>query len=301
MSDVNTPIPHFGEILALLTAITWAIAVILFKKSGEQVHPIGLNIFKNILAFALFIPTMLLAGETMLRPVPANDYWLLLISGVIGIGIADTLFLKSLNLLGAGLQAIVNCLYAPSIIGLSIIWLDESMTVLQVVGVVMIVSAVLTAISKKGKGNISRRNLLLGISLGVIASAASAVAIVMIKTLLERSPLLWVTEVRLLGGIIALTLVLLFHPRRRKIISSIHAPQSWGYTISGSFIGAYLAMVLWLAGMKYTQASIASALNQTANIFIFIFAGLLLREPINLQRTIGILLGVSGALLVTFG
>jgi len=60
-------------------------------------------------------------------------------------------------------------------------------------------------------------------------------------------------------------------------------------------------MVLWLAGMKYTLASIASALNQTSNIFVFTFAALLLREPINLQRVIGILLGVSGALLVTFG
>lgn len=301
MPEISIPFPYFGETVAFVTAMTWAVAVILFKKSGESVHPIALNLFKNLLAFFLFIPTMWLAGESLFRPVPANEYWLLLLSGVLGIGLADTLFFKSLNLLGAGLQAVVNCLYAPSIIGLSFLWLGESMSALQIFGAAMIVSAVLTAISKKGKGSISRHNLFWGILLGVIASGATAVGIVMIKGLLERSPILWVTEIRLFGGIVVLLLFLLCHPDRRRIMLSLHSRQSWGYTLSGSFAGAYLSMILWLAGMKYTQASIASALNQTANIFVFIFAAILLREPVNLQRAIGITLGVAGALLVTFG
>jgi drug/metabolite transporter (DMT)-like permease len=300
MSEVDVPFSNPGEVLALLTAMTWAIAVILFKKSGESVHPLTLNLFKNLLAFILFIPTVYIFGVKLFRAVPSSEYWLLIVSGVIGIGIGDTLFLKSLNLLGAGMQAIVSCMYSPSIIALSFVWLGESMTVFQIVGAVMIISAVLTAISKKGKGNISRRNLFWGILLGVIAHGASAVGIVMIKTLLERSPLLWVTEIRLFGGIVALLIVFLLHPQRRNIWNSIHSRQSWGYTISGSFMGAYLAMILWLAGMKYAQASIAAALNQTSNVFVFIFAWLFLRETINLRRVIGIILGISGVLLVTF-
>ncbi|MEW5924156.1 MAG: DMT family transporter [Candidatus Zixiibacteriota bacterium] len=298
---MSQAIPYFGEILALLTAMTWAVAVILFKKSGEKVHPIALNLFKNFLAVILFIPTMWLFGETLFRNVPARDYYLLLLSGALGIGLSDTLFFKSLNYLGAGMHAIVNCLYSPSIIGLSVIWLGESMTALQIIGAAMIVSAVLTATSKKGKGNLSRHNLFWGVLLGVIATAASAVGIVMIKTLLERSPLLWATELRLFGGIAVLLIVLVFHSDRRRLLGSLMAANSKGYTISSSIMGAYFSMVLWLAGMKYTQASIASALNQTSNIFVFIFAALLLREPINLQRIIGISLGVIGALLVTFG
>ena len=160
---MSQTIPYLGEILATLTAITWAIAVILFKKSGEKVHPVALNLFKNSLAVILFIPTMWFFGETLFRPVPASEYWMLLLSGILGIGIADTLFFKSLNLLGAGMHSIVNCLYAPSIIGLSVIWLGESMTALQILGAAMIVSAVLTATTKKGKGDLSRHNLFWGI------------------------------------------------------------------------------------------------------------------------------------------
>jgi drug/metabolite transporter (DMT)-like permease len=59
-------------------------------------------------------------------------------------------------------------------------------------------------------------------------------------------------------------------------------------------------MVIWIAGIKYTQASIASALNQTSTIFIFIFAGLILREPITVRRALGIILAFTGAFLVSF-
>jgi drug/metabolite transporter (DMT)-like permease len=291
---------RFGEAMALLTAVTWALAVILFKKSGEAVHPIGLNLFKNLLAIVLFVPTFWLVGEPLFRSAPAEDYLLLLVSGALGIGIADTLFFKSLNILGAGLTAIVDCLYSPFIISLSMIWLGERLSAWQLVGTAMIISAVL-AISREGKNSPSdHRTIVKGILFGTLAMATMAVGIVMIKPLLTRSPLVWATEMRLVGGLVVLLVVLCFHPSKRTIIRSIRSAQRWGYTLSGSFVGAYLAMVLWLAGMKYTQASTASALNQTSNVFIFVFAALILRERITAVRVLGIVLAVSGAALVTF-
>lgn len=298
---MDASIPYLGEGFSLFTAVVWALAVILFRKSGQTVHPLALNTFKNLLAFVLFIPTIWFFGETLFRPVPAHIYILLLLSGVIGIGIGDSLFFKSLNLLGAGLTAIVDCLYSPFIIGLSIIWLRESLTFVQIIGVLLIVSAILIGTGITKSEGISRKNLVLGIFYGVLALASMAVGIVMIKPLLAHSPLLWVIEIRLFGGLIALGIILLFHPKRRKIISSLFATHSWSCTISGSFLGAYVAMFVWLAGMKYTQASIASALNQTSTIFIFIFAALFLKEPINLKRTIGIILAFIGSFLVLFG
>jgi drug/metabolite transporter (DMT)-like permease len=286
-----------------LTAIAWAFAVILFKKSGETVHPIGLNLFKDLFALVLFLPTMWLFGETLWRDAPAAEYALLLASGALGIGLGDTFFFMSLNRLGAGLTAIVDCLYSPFIIGLSLLFLAERLSALQVVGAALVVAAVLAASLEWRNGLINRRDLALGILFGVLGLASMAVGIVAIKPLLERSPLLWVTEVRVVGGVAALALILLFHRRRRAIVSSVvsNSARGWGYILGGSFAGAYLAMALWLAGMKYTQASVASALNQTANVFIFIFAALLLREPITRRRTLGIILGFLGAVLVSFG
>ena len=165
----------------------------------------------------------------------------------------------------------------------------------------MIVSAVLTTAQRKSRGKIQPRDLLLGIIFGVVAMACMAVGIVMIKPLLNRSPLLWATEVRLWGGVFILGPLIILHPQRQQIVTSVFSAKSWGYTITGSFLGAYVAMILWLTGFKYTQASTASALNQTSNIFLFIFAALFLKEMINYQRIIALILGVAGAFIVTFG
>jgi len=294
-------LPHLGEILAISCALIWATAVILFRKSGETVPPLGLNLFKNVLALVLFVPTSLVLGVALLPDASLNDYLLLLASGVIGLALADTLFFKSLNLLGAELSAIVDCLYSPFIIGLSVLFLYERMTGLQIFGVFLIISAVLGVSGIGDRKHISRHDLILGVLFGILAMAFMAVGIVMIKPLLDRSPLLWVVEVRLFAGCVGLGIYLLFHPGGKKIISSVLSVRNWQYMLPGSFLGAYLSMIVWMGGMKYTQASIAAALNQTSNVFIFVLAALFLREPVNAIRIIAIILAFSGAVIVSFG
>ena len=297
---MNIVATHFGELMALLAALNWAVAVILFKKSGETVHPIALNVFKNVVAFALFIPTLWIANGAVFHQASARDFVLLLLSGAMGIGIADTLFFQSLNILGAGRSAVVACTYSPSVIICSMVWLDESMRAGQLLGVAMIISAVVT-VTRDGEPHATKRgSILWGVVLGVLSQAISAFGIVLFKPILHHSPLLWVTEVRLVGGLIVLAAVLFVHRSRGQILQSVLSPERRWYTISATVVGTYVSMMFWLAGMKYTLASVAAALNQTNSVFIFLLAALLLRERITPIRALGIVLGVSGALLVTF-
>jgi drug/metabolite transporter (DMT)-like permease len=240
-------------------------------------------------------------GEPLIRQVPRSEYLLFLASGVIGLGIGDTFFFKSLNRIGAGLWAIVASMYSPSIIILSVIYLNERLTLLQVIGALLIITAVLSTTRLKRREKISRSDLLWGILWGVLATTATAVGIVMIKPALEQTSLLWAIEIRLFGGLVSLAIVALFHPLGRKIFSPTFSKSGWGYTVSSSFLGAYLTMIAWLGGMKFTQASIASALNQTSIIFVFIFGTVFLHEPITSQRTLAVTLAVCGVFLIFFG
>ena len=125
-----TSVPYIGEILSLIAAVLWALAIVLFKKSGESVHPLALNAFKDVLAILLYLPTLALAGVSLIQPYPAGDYLLMMASGVIGIAVGDTLLFKSLFMIGAGPSALVSCLYSPFIIGLSFLWIGERLTLL---------------------------------------------------------------------------------------------------------------------------------------------------------------------------
>ena len=71
--------------------------------------------------------------------------------------------------------------------------------------------------------------------------------------------------------------------------------------IPAVIMGTYFSLILWMAGMKYADVSIAAALNQTSLLFTFVLAAIFLREPVTGLRIFGLLLGLGGVALVTFG
>ncbi|MBU1698674.1 MAG: DMT family transporter [Candidatus Eisenbacteria bacterium] len=295
-------IPYSGEIMALAAALSWSFAVILFRKTGETVPALALNIFKTLFSLILFTLTLVVMGADFLPPLPRREYLIFLISGGIGIGLADTFFFMTLNRVGAGLQSIITTSYSPSIILFSILFLDERLTLVQFAGVVLILSAVLF-VSKMGgrKNELSRRTLVIGTVFGISAMIFTAISVVMVKPLLSGHSLIWVNWWRLLGGSVVGLLLLPLLPRRRQAIASLRNVRVWPVMIPGSFIGNYISLILWLGGMKYTQVSNASVLNQTSTIWTFLLAALLLKEPVTWKRLLGLALGLGGVALVTFG
>src|SRR4030042_813100 len=207
--------PRRGEILSVGAALTWAVAVLLFRVSGRTVHPIGLNLFKSILSVVLLVLTMLLLGESLLPKTSFKDYALLGLSGLLGITLSDTFFFQCLNLLGASLTAVIDCLYSPFVILFSFLFIGERLNARQLLGVALILSALVLISRSKEKGLPPRKNLLLGIGLGTLAMVTLAASIVMIKPLLSRSPVIWATLWRTAAGATALLDFLPFHPRGR--------------------------------------------------------------------------------------
>ncbi len=288
-----------GEVLALLSGLVWAVAVVLFRVSGRQVHPIGLNLFKNVLAVTVMAPTMAVLGQPFLPDVPLGTAGLLLFSGFLGIAVSDTLFFHSLNRLGASLVAIVDCFYSPFVIGMSFVMLGERLTVWQLAGAALVVSAVLTVSREKREERTDGRNLLLGVIFGVLAMFFVALGIVMVKPVLGAVPLLWATLVRLVGGTVPLALAVPFLRGRRDILRPLLVPANWKAMVPASFFGSYLSLVLWMGGMKYAQASVAAVLNQLNTIFIVIIAAIFLKERLTGWKIVAVAMAFAGAYMAS--
>jgi drug/metabolite transporter (DMT)-like permease len=64
-------------------------------------------------------------------------------------------------------------------------------------------------------------------------------------------------------------------------------------------LGTYLSILLWLGGMKYTQASVASALNQLSLVFIFLLAVIFLGEKPAPLKILAVALAAGGAVMTS--
>lgn len=287
-----------GEFYSLACAIVWAIAILLFRKSGERVAPLALNAFKNGAALCLFLVSLPILGVPLLAPQSSTRDWIMLLaSGAIGIGIADTLFFASLNRLGATNSAIVDCLYSPFVILFAFFYLGEPIRLPLLAAVALMVGAILVGTWEPRRATSAerRRQLGVGIALGIVAMVFMAMGIVLAKPVLATSNAWWATTVRLMGGEVLL-IVQAIHPRyRRDVLACMRPSRAWLFTLPGAFIGAYVALILWILGMKHTYASTASVLNQTSTIFVMVFAFLFLKERITLRKVAAIMMAFGGA------
>jgi drug/metabolite transporter (DMT)-like permease len=295
-------LPHLGETLALASAVVWAVAVILFRTSGKDVHPIGLNLFKNLFALLLLAAVMPALHKPLFPDATLTQTGLLLLSGFLGIAVSDTLFFMSLNILGASLAAIVDCFYSPFVIILSYVFLSERLNGWQLSGVLLIITAVLTVARKSHgeNGRISRKDLVRGIILGILAMLFVAIGIVLVKPMLSGVEIFWATGVRLIGGTLGVLAFLPFHPKRREVLRPLLDLSNWKTMIPASFLGSFLSLLFWMGGMKFAFASVAAILNQMSTIFIFILAVVFLKEKATLWKIVAVVLAFIGAFLASY-
>lgn len=277
--------------------MAWGLAVVLFRRSGETMPALELNLVKNTVAFAFMLPTLLIWGGA-LPEFSRGDYALMLLSGALGMALGDLLFFRAINLIGAGHSGIVGSLLSPFVILLSAVFLGERLVGLQWLGFAMVMSGILLVTWRRGGARIESSELRKGAvtaAAGVFLMAAGAV---MVKPVLESHDFTWVIGVRLLGGLAGMLLLGSLGRQWRNVLAGYRKPHPWKWTLLGSFLGGYVAMLLWLAGYKLIPASEASIYNEAQGSFIVLFAWLILGETIGIRKLAGLALTLAGVIVM---
>lgn len=289
-----------GEAMALGSAAAWAVGVILARQLGAHLPPLALNLLKNGLVLAVLAPVAVLVYAGAWPVLPARDVAIVLASGIIGIALADTLYFRALNELGAGRMGVIGNLYSPLVLVLGFVFLDERLGGAQWLGFALVAMGVLLVSRPPGEWRTHPQHTARGVLLGLLAIALMAVAIVMVKRTLETQPLLWVTLLRLVGAVAGLALLTAL-PAMRKRMHFVPRDVPWHRLVLAALIGQGLSMVLWLGGYKYTSASVAAILNECASVFLVLLAALWLREPLGRRAFTGVLLTFTGIACMLLG
>ena len=300
----------FGELCSILSALCWAIGLMFYRQLGATLPPLQLNFLKNLLVLGMLLPAIPLLHGLDVPQFTAWQAFAAVASGVLGIGIADTLYFRALNELGAGRMGVLGNFYSPFVIVLSFFFLDESLTLFQLAGFALVSLGVWIAAwpragseprSAVAPGILppaprlhpSRSHLVRGFMYAMLAIVLMAVSIILVKRVLEQQPLLWVTGLRMVGAIAGMAAIAWFRGETAQLAPPT-VGMPWRKLVVAAFIGQFLAMVLWLAGYKYTQASVAAILNETASIFILLLAAVWLKEKLTRRAIIGVGLTLSG-------
>ena len=288
----------WGEFFALACAFSWALAIILFRRADDALPPFELNLFKNLLGFSLILPTLFVVEGFQLAAFSAQEIAVTLLSGFLGIAVADTWYLRALSLMGASRTGIVAGLLSPFVILLSIIFLGESLRGWQLAGFALVMGGILLVTWRQNRREVDAAHLSKGVFYGISAVFLMAVGIVMVKEILENRPFMMTAEIRLAGGAGGMLIYMALRGRYEEVKQNFMKPLPWKLIISGSFLGAYLSMMMWLAGYKLIPASEASVLNETANAWIVVLAWLMLGESIGYRKAAGIMLTSAGVIVM---
>jgi len=288
----------WGEFFSLGSAFFWALAVVLFRRTNNALPPFELNLFKILLGFVLIWPLLLFMEGWRIPDYDAGEMAAVVLSGFLGIAVADTWYLRALHLMGASRTGIISSLLSPFVILLSVLFLSEAMRLWQWAGFGLVMAGILLVTWQANREEVDPHDLRLGLLFGISAVFLMAAGVVMIKEVLEQRSFMWTTQLRLGSGVAGMLLYMALRGRFRQTWGRFQGPLPWGLIIVSSFLGSFVSMIMWLAGYKLIPASEASVLNQSANAWIVALAWLMLGEYIGFRKFAGLMLTSAGVLIM---
>ena len=293
----HSPMLSTGDIYAITSGFFWSFSVILMRISGFTIPPLPLTFFKSFVAILGFALVLLFQRTPLFPDYEALTWLRLVVSAVLGISIADTMFAAALNRLGASLQALADCIYAPSVTFVGFLMFGEGLSALELIGGALVVSGVFVGmvVTKEIK---KPRDLLVGTLLAAGAHIIMAIGILMVRDVIREGSLVWVCGFRFAVAALALALFAIFRGEGKSLAMAFQKRNTWKFTIPMALLGPFLATLFWIAGFKYETVGRAAIYNQLSTVFIIILAWLILKEKMTTRKLVGIALAIAGSVLV---
>ncbi|MCK6548988.1 DMT family transporter [Myxococcota bacterium] len=287
-----------GELAAIASAATWALANVVYVRLTAQQAPLVLNALKCTLALVLLALTAWILEGTpwpagMERAVLVELAW----SALIGITLGDTLYFAALERIGARRGVLLSALVPPASAIVAWVAFDEVMTLVKLAGMALTLGGVTLVMRERvggESGAAARPGLARGLALGVGAVICQVAANIMTKDAGRELSALSISVVRLAAGTLGIYVWLVAARRVGEVVTPLKTPRTAGTIVLATLLGTYLGIWLYMAAIRYTDVGIAVTLSVTGPIFILPFARFVLGEPWTVRSIVGALVATGG-------
>ena len=288
--------------IATSAALCWAVASLI---SADVTRKIGGLAFNRLRLF--FVSLMLISYTFYLDTWSTinNDFlFVILLSGIIGIFLGDTLLFIALQKIGPRRNNILFSLAAPFTVILNIIFLNEIMSFVNLIGCIIVFFGVVIAIAygnsrdKNHRWELVEGNLYLGVIFGIGAALCQAIGLIMMKPILNMGadPIASASLRTLISCIfLAFTFFLNYEIFNTKTSLNL---KIIGQSILSGFLGMALGMSLLLIALQHADAGIVATLSSTSPIMILFLIWVVTKKIPTTGAWIGTVLAIIGSVLI---
>jgi drug/metabolite transporter (DMT)-like permease len=313
LASTSSQYATWGLIAATTASMFWAVSVVLYRRVGRVMPPVMLNMTKGLAAVAIL--SVILAVD---RFVFGHQQWdlsawmlvLMALSGVIGIGLGDSLFFAGLNRMGARRMLLLFTINPVITVLVAWVFMGEPLVAWQLVGVALTCGGVAWVIAERNSENSDGHVDTLGILFGLVAASCQATGVLMSRYVFEQGEMTAVSSawLRLAAGSVVLILLLpidklLKDPGGQAHHHPAHPSKSNAAIMFTAALMLGTVGGIWLmqiAVKESDRVGIASTLLSTSPLFILPIVAML-GEHISKRAVFGAIISIAGiALLYLF-
>lgn len=292
-----------GELAALGTAILFSVTSTQFTLAGRQVGSMVVNRTRLILAILLLSAAHLIIGLPFPTNAPAERWFWLGISGIVGLVLGDAFLFQGLIFIGPRLSMLIMSL-VPIIASIfAWLFLNETLSIGEVLGILLTILGVVWVIlegDSRRKYRSQNPNYLAGILFALGGAIGQALGLIFAKKGLAGDfPALSATMIRMLVAGVVLWLFTLLRGQAGLTIRNLGSHRrAFLLILGGSITGPLFAVTLSLVAIQNTEIGIASTIIALTPVFLLPISYVVFKEQFGWQAVAGTVLAMVGVALL---
>ncbi len=287
-----------GALAALAASACFAVGPTMFTLAGRQIGPVVTLRWRLLLATLML---MLAHAWVFGRPWPALPWAQtgpLLLSGAVGLALADSFLFPAFVRLGPRLAMLI--LNLQPVLATLLAWgfLGERLRVGQWAAMLVVLGGVSLVVLERGTDDNGQPQAWdrVGVALTLAAAALGAVGVLLAKYgMAGQVPALTANTVRMTGGMLPIWAWAVVRGQARATMRAVQAqPRVLTYLAVGAAVGPGLGMSLSLFAVRTIPVGIATTLTSLPPVLLLPVGRWVFRERITPKAIIGTIVATVG-------
>ncbi len=288
---------YSGEIAGLATALCWTVTAMSFQYASRRIGSVTVNLIRLLFAMLFYmLYSRIFLGSWFPADAPAKAWIYLSISGFIGFVLGDYFLFKSYEYVSSKISMLLMTLAPPIAALLGWILMGERFSLLNTLGMILVIGGVAVVIMKKDVENGERkmRYPLKGILLAFGGAIGQGVGAVFSKIGMGDYHPFAASQIRVITGLVGFIILTTLMKKWKALFEGVKDQQSMQALTLGSFFGPFLGVSLGMVAFQFTSVGIASTLMATVPVFILLPSHFVMKEKLTLNEVVGAIVSVLG-------